>query len=99
MNNQPRERRRHRYNKYQSEYHTQGFIVETENIDTLENPISIYFYDTNVKGFEDTLTVSTKLPYGRAALFSSNFLYYFLRNQEEIGLTSDDPNVKIKVED
>ncbi|MFX0038992.1 MAG: hypothetical protein ACFFCY_01765 [Promethearchaeota archaeon] len=84
------------FNIFQSEYQDIAVVIESLNIAA---PIAVYLYDARIRGFEDILSVSTHLPYGRAALFSSNFLYYFLRNQNEIGLTSEDKEVLIRVED
>ncbi|MFX1375116.1 MAG: hypothetical protein ACFFA0_04835 [Promethearchaeota archaeon] len=86
------------FDKYKSEFYDLTFTVEGVNIDP-SNSIAVNLFDAKIRGFEDTLTVSTDLPFGRAALFSNNFLYYFLRDQEEIGLSEDDTDILIQLED
>ncbi len=62
-------------------------------------PIGIILYNSSIQGFEDVIAVSTHMPKRRAALYSTNFLYYFIRNPKEINLENETtPTVKVAVE-
>ena len=49
------------------------------------NRITVFWISANLTGYEDLLYVSNRLPHGRAALFSSNFLYYYVQSAADIG--------------
>lgn len=68
--------------EYYSTYNNIEFEVWTNSLET----IKVFLINSNMTGFEDVLFCSDMMPSGRAGLFSSRFLYYYLWDASAVNL-------------